>query len=559
MMELYIYNRDLELVSIVDKYESFLWKRRYTKAGEFELHCPVTFRNLELLQKGMIIHKNDGDQEAGFINYRGLSQNSDGEETLVVRGQFLTGYLDRRIIWGTQILNSTAETAMRCMVNNNCINPIDPDRIIPDLILGDFQDTTETVDYETSYSNLQEEIESVATSSELGIRTVFDKVNKKLKFEVYKGIDQSTGQSVNAQCIFSKEFDNILEQKYTDSLEGYKNLALIGGIGEGSARKLKTVGTATGLDRYEIFVDQASLSNEYDVVTYDTKTTETIKAEELARIANVRTAITANDANIASIKLQIKAEELIEADRVAPIKEAIFNNKTAQDVLRSQIADAVKAQMKVLADYRTEVNRINASTTMTESEKSFALYMAKETFDADMAWYIDKEELLKDQLVPLVSQMAVLEAQIAEASAALAALNAQLKTYEANAVTLKNQLEVRAGFIETTTEQVEVVNKATFTDEQYSAMLAEKGNETLATTKPVEVFDSTINLLSNQRYKTDFDLGDIVTCKSIKWGLTIDSRITEIVESYEEDGMSIDVAFGNDTPTLLQKIKQKLR
>jgi len=90
-------------------------------------------------------------------------------------------------------------------------------------------------------------------------------------------------------------------------------------------------------------------------------------------------------------------------------------------------------------------------------------------------------------------------------------------------------------------------------------MLAEKGNETLATTKPVEVFDSTINLLSNQRYKTDFDLGDVVTCKSLKWGLTIDSRITEIVESYEADGMSIDVTFGNDTPTLLQKIKQKLR
>ncbi|MCB2340904.1 siphovirus ReqiPepy6 Gp37-like family protein [Clostridium estertheticum] len=367
-MDIYVFNRKLESIGMIDVFTSLIWTRKYYKSGEFELHCDLTPENLALLSRENIIYK-IGDVEAGVIKYRNLKQDAEGKEILVVKGNFLTSYLNRRIIWGTSILNTTAELAMRKLVTDNCISPINTSRIIHNTMLGILKGFIEKVDYQTSYTNLADELENLSNISDLGHRINFDITNRKLVFNVYKGLDRSVNQSVNPRCIFSKEFDNILEQEYIDSLDNYKNLALVGGIGEGSERRLITIGDSVGLDRFEIFNDQKSLSNTEDVN--------------------------------------------------------------------------------------------GVSTTMSE--------------------------------------------------------------------------------------------------EYYSLLLRGKGNETLALTKEIQTFDSKININSNLKYKTDYDLGDIITIISKKWEVILDSRITEIQEVYEEAGLSINITFGNNIPTLIDKIKLKLQ
>jgi hypothetical protein len=359
-MEIYIFDRDLNFKGIIDSFTSLQWTRRYYKSGEFELQCALTIESLSLLQRENIIYKK-GDTEAAYIEYRNLKQDTEGKEILVIKGKFLTNYTDRRIVWGTEILNVTTEVAMRTLVNNNCIAPTDTSRIISNLVLGTLNDFTQTIDYQVSYKNLAEELESLSNTSGLGHRVNFDINNRKLIFDVYKGLDRSVNQSINPRAIFSKEFENILEQEFTDSLNNYRNLALVGGIGEGSARKLVTIGNSIGFDRYELFVDQKSLSNEVDSVVMS---------------------------------------------------------------------------------------------------------------DAD-----------------------------------------------------------------------------------YINLLIEKGNTALADAKEIQTFDSKININSNLLYKTDFDLGDIVTCVSKKWGITLNSRITEVEEVYEEQGQQINITFGNNIPTIIDKIK----
>lgn len=59
-------------------------------------------------------------------------------------------------------------------------------------------------------------------------------------------------------------------------------------------------------------------------------------------------------------------------------------------------------------------------------------------------------------------------------------------------------------------------------------------------------------------YEKDYDLGDIVTLQNKDWGVTLDTRITEIKEIYEPSGKQIDLTFGNNRPTLIDKIKQEL-
>lgn len=356
-MELYIFNRNIEFKGIVENYNSLRWVRKYHRSGGFELHCSLTPETLNLLKTGNIIWKK-GDLEAGYIEYRNLKQDTEGKEILVVKGKFLTGYLGNRIIWGIENINSTAELAMRDLINKNCINPTNSDRKIDLLTLGELKNYTQNVNYQVSYKNLLEEIESISNTSELGIRTLIDIKNKQLIFDVYEGLDRIAGQSVNPPAIFSREFENILEQEYTDILHNYRNIALVAGEGEGTERELAIIGQGVGLDRYELFVDARDLQKE-------SRTTE-----------------------------------------------------------------------------------------------------------------------------------------------------------------------------------------------EYIDLLEERGDTRLAEYKEIKTFDSKINLRSNLIYKEDFNLGDVVTCTSKKWGITINTRITEIEEVYEEDGFNINVTFGNSIPTLIDKIKQ---
>ena len=79
--------------------------------------------------------------------------------------------------------------------------------------------------------------------------------NRKFVFDLYKGADRSYNQMENPYVIFSPEYDNLLESDYVYAKERYKNVALVAGEGEGSGRAKTAVGDASGLDRYEMFVD----------------------------------------------------------------------------------------------------------------------------------------------------------------------------------------------------------------------------------------------------------------------------------------------------------------
>lgn len=94
-------------------------------------------------------------------------------------------------------------------------------------------------------------------------------------------------------------------------------------------------------------------------------------------------------------------------------------------------------------------------------------------------------------------------------------------------------------------------------DNEYIELLKSRGNEKLTKYYKIKSFDSTINTNSNLIYKQDYDLGDVVTFFDKKWGITIDTRITEISEIYDIEGLTINITFGNDVPTLIELMKRK--
>lgn len=259
-MELYVFNSKLERKGIVEGWFSVHWVRRYSKCGEFEIHLSFKEGMSDLLKEDDVIWKNDSE-EAGVIDYVNIKLDEQGKEVYVIKGKFATGYLARRIIWKKVVVNETNEKIIRKIIDENVINPVDPDRKMDLIALGDLKNIGSKIQYQVSYKNLLEEVEGIASSNQLGIKTVFDVENKRFKFEVYEGLDRTTSQSVNPQAIFSQEFDNVLEQEYSSGVHDYKNVALIAGEGEGNARQFESVGVGEGLNRHELYVDARDLQS----------------------------------------------------------------------------------------------------------------------------------------------------------------------------------------------------------------------------------------------------------------------------------------------------------
>lgn len=86
------------------------------------------------------------------------------------------------------------------------------------------------------------------------------------------------------------------------------------------------------------------------------------------------------------------------------------------------------------------------------------------------------------------------------------------------------------------------------TTAQYNAALIQRGTEKLAECGIVECLEAVTLPEVNFQYKTDYDLGDIVTVHKKAWGLKIDKRITEIQEIYENGGFQIVPTFGDPLP-----------
>ena len=116
---------------------------------------------------------------------------------------------------------------------------------------------------QVSYGNLLTYTDGVLEEYGLAAKCILQ--NGLFLYTVYNGIDRSTNNAVgNMPVIFSKEFDNLTYSGYTYDGTTEKNVALIGGEGEGIERFYSLLENAeSGLQRRELFIDASSISKKY--------------------------------------------------------------------------------------------------------------------------------------------------------------------------------------------------------------------------------------------------------------------------------------------------------
>lgn len=255
MIEVRVYNASMDFAGVIDNYSSLQWARKYTEPGSFELHCPITPNNLQLLKRDNLVWKK-GAKEAGVIEDLKLEETAKKAE-IIAKGRFLSSYLDRRLIRPFyECYGKNAETVIRELYTNAVP--------IPQVELGTVQGYTEKVSFQATYQNLLAKVEEICSGMETGFRFRPDFVNKKIYFELYRGLDHSLTQSDRERVIFSDSFANLDSTTYEENEQVYKNVCYVGGQGEGSDRTIVAVGAtdSTGLERRESFLSATDVRND---------------------------------------------------------------------------------------------------------------------------------------------------------------------------------------------------------------------------------------------------------------------------------------------------------
>lgn len=269
MINLYILNQNFEVLSILDSYESIIWRPSYSEVGDFEIYMGATPEAVELLQPNRYVVRDiDISVVNGVITYKnvmiikGVEITTDVEngDYLTITGRELKYLLHSRIIWSQTVLSGTAEAGIRSLIDKNAINPTNTRRVIPTLTLDAVKGLTDPIDKQITGDYLDEAIVDICTTYNYGWEIYIN--GNTLRFNLYTGLDRSYGQTDRPYVVFSDTFDNLYNTDYEMNCEEYANTTLIAGEGEGTARKTTTIGNTThsGLDRFELYTDARDLS-----------------------------------------------------------------------------------------------------------------------------------------------------------------------------------------------------------------------------------------------------------------------------------------------------------
>lgn len=252
-MEIRVYNAELYRIGQIENQISLIWTRKFFEAGNFEIHAPITPKNLSLLAAGNIVSIK-GAKEAGVIEDI-EKEESDIKNEITVKGRFLSSYTDRRIIHGTvNYDNAKIEEVMRALVSY-----CEP---IPLVELGELHGYTPRVSFQATYRNLQTVLTKIAKYGLIGYRFTPDFDAHEIIFDTMQGVDHSFAQSANNRVIFSEDYNNLTNAIYKYNDKALKTKAIVGGQGEGAARVVVEVGGGSGLGLREVFVDARDLSPE---------------------------------------------------------------------------------------------------------------------------------------------------------------------------------------------------------------------------------------------------------------------------------------------------------
>ena len=286
-----IINTNFELLGIVTNYESLICVWNYYECGTFELTINKNKTNTDKLKKDNMIIVNKRDDKILIID-KIVTTTNKNSKTLKVTGTCIKGITKRRIIATNgydRVTEDYAENIQKHYIKKHMIesyydNIRTTERDISWVKIATTQNRGIKTVWQARLTNLHDELKHISEDTGLGWYGYLDRNEKCIYFDSLEGTDRTINQTElpstheelsglihqhleqfthgelegkrkHPYIIFSEKKKNLLEGKTTDDNTNYKNVGYCAGKGENEDRLITVIGTATGFDRREVFID----------------------------------------------------------------------------------------------------------------------------------------------------------------------------------------------------------------------------------------------------------------------------------------------------------------
>ena len=238
-MDIYILDRQLRRIQVVDQYESFIWTERYDAWGDFQIDIRSTRQTRLMFPVGtwLSIHQS---KRVMVVETVEDTTNEEGVAVLKVTGRSIEKFMEDRVnrrtfdpgVWtpGARTPGNLARHMFDYFCRDNTVNPQDnfpmlkPGTFMP---VGTIPEPTELIEIGFEQMTVYESVQKICQMYNLGFRLLRKGDIPELYFDVYTGKDRTTQQTANATVIFSTELDNLNSTTELTSIAGVKNTAYV--------------------------------------------------------------------------------------------------------------------------------------------------------------------------------------------------------------------------------------------------------------------------------------------------------------------------------------------
>ena len=310
MMDINIFKKNTrEVLHDCDAFESLIWNVVYDDVGDFELCLPGDSSAIDYLLMDNYLEIPDSDRSM-IVEKREPITDADDGPSIAYSGRSLESILDYRIIWVQTVISGNLQNGIRRLLMDNAISPTLADRRIEHLVfLPSIDPAITNIEIEETMFTGESLLDTVVTLCRVNkigwkitimvpktvrnlplegkLNVIYTYDNKRyiwndvtnqyrditsdititqdtkflLVFQLYSGKNRTTQQTALPQVVFSLYNDNLFSSKRTVDKKPYKNVTLIAGEGEGTARRTQIYGSASGLDRRELYTDARDISS----------------------------------------------------------------------------------------------------------------------------------------------------------------------------------------------------------------------------------------------------------------------------------------------------------
>ena len=240
-LKMEVYTPALELIGFLDIYKYIIWREKAFTAGSFSLESMITSETIPLLQPDNIIWI-EGNT-AGVIRRLQAEAREDGPY-ITVEGPTITGILNDRVLWKLYSLKGTPPEIMHALVDDCCINPtreyVD-ERKVYGLVSREIPAGGDVIQFQGTGGYLLDRLQTLGETYGVAFGVAFNAAIPRMEFWTRWGQNRSIHQSINPHVLYSTELDDVLKSEYTYNSQDYRNVALVGGEGEGTDRVYVTV------------------------------------------------------------------------------------------------------------------------------------------------------------------------------------------------------------------------------------------------------------------------------------------------------------------------------